>query len=66
MKLIVNDKPHQHAGSGTIPELLAELSAIPARTALIVNDEVAPRAAWDETRLHEGDRVEVLIFAGGG
>lgn len=66
MNLMVNGEPHRHNGQGTIPELLQECQADAARTAVMVNSEVVPRARWDSVRLRELDHVEILVFAGGG
>ena len=66
MDLVVNGQPHRHSGQGTIPELLQECQADAARTAVMVNSEVVPRARWDSARLCESDHVEILVFVGGG
>ena len=66
MDLVVNGEAHRHNGQGTIPELLQECQADAARTAVMVNGEVVPRARWDSVRLCESDHVEILVFAGGG
>ncbi len=66
MKLVVNGKPHQHQGDGSIAELLRECRAEPARIALMVNGEVVRKARWDAVRLAEGDQVELLMFTAGG
>ena len=66
MKLTVNGNPHEHAGDGSLDALLRELGADPARVALMVNDKVIGRDARVAVRLQPRDRVEVLVFAGGG
>ena len=66
MNLVVNGELLEHHGSGSIADLLAECQADPARTAIMLNGEVAPRSRWNDTKLAEGDRVELLTFAGGG
>ena len=66
MRLVVNGKTYEHAGDGTLVSLLEELGADGDRVATVVNDEVVPKTSRSLTRLREGDRVEVLIFAGGG
>jgi sulfur carrier protein len=66
MNLTVNGRAHKHSGSGTIAELLAEFGRERAGTALMVNGAVVPRAEWDGVRLSQGDRIELLVFAGGG
>lgn len=66
MKLTINGEPHEHAGNGSIDALLEELGANKAHTALMINGEVAPSAAWHATTLNENDEVEMLVFVGGG
>jgi sulfur carrier protein len=64
--LTVNGAPHRHDGEGTLASLLGELGANPRRVAIMVNDEILHGADRDRRVLKEGDRVEVLMFAGGG
>lgn len=66
MELIVNGKPHLHPGRGSIAELLDEMGANPAITAVVVNGEVVPRGRWTSVRLNEHDEVELLVMAAGG
>lgn len=66
MKLRVNGEPHDHSGDETIAALLKEIGADPRRVVVMVNSEVACGAARGSVKLEEGDRVEVLVFAGGG
>ena len=66
MKLTVNGEPHEHKGDGSVAALLDEMGSRPDRTALMVNGDVVPRARWTGVSLSDGDRVELLVFAGGG
>jgi sulfur carrier protein len=67
MKVVVNGEPFEHRGEARLPVVLEAYGVAPgARVAVVVNDEVVPQARRDETVLSEGDRVEVLTFAGGG
>jgi sulfur carrier protein len=66
MDLIVNGKPHLHLGDGSIAELLDEMGAKPAVTAVVINGEVVPRSRWAAVRLKEHDEVELLVMAAGG
>ncbi len=66
MKLIVNGEPLEMEDSGGVPSLLELLGADGGRVAVMVNDLVVSREAWSTITLAEGDRVEVLTFAGGG
>jgi len=49
-----------------VAELVREHVATQARVAVVLNDAVLPAAACAATRLAEGDRIELLTFAGGG
>ena len=66
MKLTVNGDPHEHRGDGTVAALVRELGANPERVAVLVNGDVVPRNRRAETRLADGDTVELITFAGGG
>jgi sulfur carrier protein len=50
----------------TLDQLIAELSLKGDRVAIEHNGAIAPRAAWPETTLKTGDRLEVVHFVGGG
>ncbi len=66
MKLILNGEPFEWGGQGALPELLQAVGAAPERVAVLVNDEVVVKEARPACRLKDGDRVELLTFAGGG
>ena len=66
MILIVNGTAHEHRGDGTLNALLAELGAHSEQVAIIVNDKAVKREERDPVRLAQGDRVEILVFMGGG
>jgi sulfur carrier protein len=66
MRLIVNGEVREQGGSATIPSLLKGLGADPERVAVMVNDEIVGRDRRDAVVLKDGDRIEVLTFAGGG
>ena len=50
----------------TVARLLELLKMEPARVAVERNEEVVPRATWASAELHDGDRLEVVTFVGGG
>lgn len=66
MKLIVNGEVLDHQGAGELSDVLRVIGAHPERVAVMVNDDVVPRAAWPALTLADGDRVEVILFCGGG
>ena len=66
MNLVVNGELYKHNGHGSIADLLAECRADPSRVAILINGHVTPRVRWGDVKLAEGDRLELLMFAGGG
>jgi thiamine biosynthesis protein ThiS len=66
VKLTVNGQPRDHAGPPRLAALLEAMQADPGRVAVMINTDVVPRTQLQTTELHDGDRVEVLTYAGGG
>lgn len=50
----------------TVGELISSLGFRVDRVALELNGEIVPRAAWPDTPLSTGDRIELVHFVGGG
>ena len=46
--------------------VIAALGLKADRVAVELNGEIVRRAAWGETVVHGGDRLEVVHFVGGG
>ncbi len=65
MQVCVNGE-NCETGSVFVNDLLREQGADPARVAVVLNDAVVPVGLRASTRLAVGDRVELLMFAGGG
>ena len=67
MKLLVNGEEREVPSGATVAELVAALAGPAARgVAVALDREVVPRAAWPETRLEDGQELEVLRAAAGG
>lgn len=66
MKITLNGEARELETALTIAQLLGELSLEPLRVAVEVNQGLVRRAAFGETPLREGDRVEIVTFVGGG
>ena len=64
MRVMLNGEPYETAAR-FVSELIAEQTST-VRVAAVVNDRVVPAAEQAATILAEGDRVELLTFAGGG
>ena len=50
----------------TLGALVARLGMKPDRVAIELNREIVPREQWPQTALHDGDRLEIVHFVGGG
>lgn len=66
MNLMVNGKPHTHTGDGTLTALMEDMQAGKGRVAAMVNGKMVPRRDYKTFQLQDGDRIELLVFAGGG
>jgi sulfur carrier protein len=66
MKLDVNGQAHNVPRNTSVAELLTLLAAGGGRIAVEVNGEIVPRSKFDQHRLQEHDRVEIVQAIGGG
>ena len=66
MVVLVNAKAQEVGPDSTLSALLALLGLARQRVAVEVNGELVTRNEWGQYKLHEGDRVEVVSFVGGG
>jgi sulfur carrier protein len=66
LELNVNGVVQRAPEGVTVVEVVAEVTTQNRGVAVAVNGEVVPRSTWPETRLYDGDRVEVLTAAQGG
>jgi thiamine biosynthesis protein ThiS len=65
MRLIINGEERDYAAA-TLEALIAELDMTSDRVAIELNHEIVPRAKWGATALHDGDKLEIVHFVGGG
>jgi sulfur carrier protein len=65
MKLTINGEP-QVSSAETLGALVETLGMKPDRVAIELNREIVPREQWMQTPLHDGDRLEIVHFVGGG
>ncbi|MBI2198182.1 MAG: sulfur carrier protein ThiS [Candidatus Rokubacteria bacterium] len=66
MRVTVNGKPMEIPDGLTVEGLLEHLRIRREYTAVAINREVTARSTYDETRLHDGDKVEIVHPMGGG
>ncbi|MBW0006105.1 MAG: sulfur carrier protein ThiS, partial [Sphingomonas sp.] len=50
----------------TLSDMLHGLGVDPRKVAVERNLEIVPRGTFDEVRVEEGDRLEIVHFVGGG
>ena len=65
MQIQVNGDTREVAAV-TIFGLVEEMGLDPRKVAVERNLEIVPRSLHGETQLAEGDRIELVIFVGGG
>ena len=62
----VNGEQRRVAAGATVADLLAQMNPGGRRVAVERNGEIVPRSRHGQTRLVEGDSLEVVIAVGGG
>src|SRR6266851_10309209 len=65
MNLTINGE-NQVFASKTLGALVEHLGMKSDRVAIELNREIVPRDQWPQTPLHDGDRLEIVHFVGGG
>jgi thiamine biosynthesis protein ThiS len=65
MNVIINGES-QLCTAETLAALVEQLGMKPDRVAIELNREIVPRDHWPQTTLHDGDRLEIVHFVGGG
>ncbi len=66
MRLIINGVAKQRPEPCSLEAILRELKLHTERVATVVNNDVVPAGRRAAHQLQEGDRIEILTFAGGG
>ena len=66
MTLTVNGESTDYDGKATVAGLVASMDADPDRVATLLNDTIVKQDSRAAAAFNEGDRVEILAFAGGG
>ncbi len=66
MQLIINGEERSFGELASLAVLVEQLGMKGDRVAVELNREIVPRPRWSETPLHDGDRLEIVHFVGGG
>ncbi|MEO5694434.1 MAG: sulfur carrier protein ThiS [Usitatibacter sp.] len=64
--ITLNGAPRELPAALTFSQLLDELALAGKRLAIERNGEIVPRSRFGESRLADGDRIEVVVAVGGG
>jgi len=66
IRVTLNGARREFPAPLTFTQLLDELELAGKRLAVERNGEIVPRSRFGESRLADGDRIEVVIAVGGG
>ena len=66
MRIEVNGEPHEVAPGTTVRALLESIGLGETLVAVERNHEIVPRAEHPRAEVHDGDRLEIVHFVGGG
>ena len=64
--ITLNGEPYELDQPLSVTDLLTKLAIDPRRVAVEHNLMILKRHLFDDTLVHEGDRVEIVNFVGGG
>lgn len=65
MEVLVNGDPHSIEQACTLDKLITNLQ-IAGKFAIEVNQNIIPRSEYPDTKLHAGDKIEIVEAIGGG
>jgi thiamine biosynthesis protein ThiS len=66
LTIVVNGEPRRFPGLASAADLLGQLGLDPRTVVVEVNRQIVRRAQLSDTRLSDGDSVELVHFVGGG
>ena len=66
MLLKINGIEKNISSSTNLAELLLELEIVSPHCAVALNQEVIPNAKLKQTKVHDGDNIEIVHAVGGG
>ena len=66
MEITLNGDPFELEQPLSVTALLARLDIDPRRVAVEHNLEIVRRQRFEDVVVHDGDRVEIVNFVGGG
>ena len=66
MEIVLNGEKEVLEQPKTITQLLEGLDMNPGIVTVSLNEKILPKEDFDQVLLAEGDKVDILLFMGGG
>lgn len=66
MTLTINGEDRDFTSVTTLSELISQLGMKADRVAIELNRNLVRRDQWSDTKLSNGDKLEIVHFVGGG
>ena len=66
LELQVNGETRNCSLETTLPDLLVQLGYNPRLVAVEYNGEILHRQYWQQTKIQQNDRLEIVTIVGGG
>ena len=66
MKVFINGETREIPNEVNLSELLKNLSLPSERIAVELNKEVVRKKDWENVRVADADKIEIIHFVGGG
>lgn len=66
MKVLINGETKEISNELNLSDLLKHFSLPSERIAIELNKEVVRKKDWENIKIAEGDKLEVIHFVGGG
>ena len=66
MKVLINGEIKEISGELNLSDLLKHFSLPSERIAIELNKEVVRKKDWENIKIADGDKLEVIHFVGGG
>lgn len=66
MRVTINGQDEDIHGELSVADLLTHRKIEPIQVAVEINEDVVSRRSFADVTIHDGDRIEIVTFVGGG
>jgi len=66
MNIMINGKAQQLSAAQNISEIVSSFCKNPKHVITELNGTIIPAQAWADTKVNDGDALELVSFVGGG